>query len=112
LFLWDIPVTRRLTKKETTDNYEKNTGLVIVETLTSHNPEEITTVLIANHGPFVEGLDPFDAVHNAVIIEFLAKIETHTRQLNPKARRPQQHLIDKHYFRKYGPKPYYGQRLV
>jgi L-ribulose-5-phosphate 4-epimerase len=108
-FYGDIPVTRRLTKKETIENYEKNTGLVIVETFATYNPEEIPAALVANHGPFAWGLDPFDAVNNAVIVEFLAKIETHTSQLNPKARRPPQHLIDKHYFRKHGVNAYYGQ---
>ena len=111
-FYGDIPITRQLTKKETAENYEKNTGLVIVETFETHNPDEIPAVLVANHGPFVWGLDPFDAVHNAEIVEFLAKIETHTRQLNPKARRPPQHLIDKHYFRKHGTEAYYGQQKV
>ena len=111
-FYGDIPITRQLTKKETAENYEKNTGLVIVETFETHNPDEIPAVLVANHGPFVWGLDPFDAVHNAEIVEFLAKIETYTRQLNPKARRPPQHLIDKHYFRKHGTEAYYGQQKV
>ena len=111
-FYGDIPVTRQLTKKETAENYEKNAGLVIVETFSTRNPEEIPAVLVANHGPFVWGRDPFDAVHNAVIIEFLAKIETHSRQLNPKAPRPPHHLIEKHYLRKHGAKAYYGQRIV
>ena len=108
-FYGDIPVTRRLTKRETTDNYEKNTGIVIVETFSERNPEEIQAVLVANHGPFVWGKDPFEAVHHAVIIEFLAKIDTHARQLNPNARRPPRHLVDMHYFRKHGAKAYYGQ---
>jgi L-ribulose-5-phosphate 4-epimerase len=111
-FYGDIPVTRRMTKKETAVDYEKNTGLVIEETFEAYDPEEIPAVLVANHGPFVWGAGPFDAVHNAVIVEFLAKIEAHTRQLNPNARRPSKHLIEKHYFRKHGSKAYYGQKKM
>jgi L-ribulose-5-phosphate 4-epimerase len=109
-FYGDIPVTRRLKKKETVKNYEKNTGLVIVETFVTRNPKEIPAVLVANHGPFAWGKDPMDAVHNGVVLEFLAKIETHTQQLNPKAARPPQHLIKKHYLRKHGASAYYGQK--
>ena len=111
-FYGDIPVTRRLTRKETISDYEKNTGLLIVETFEAPDPVELPAVLVANHGPFVWGADPFDAVHNAVIVEFLARMETHTRQLNPDARRPPKHLIKKHYFRKHGSKAYYGQKKV
>ena len=108
-FYGDIPVTRPLTESETKDNYEKNTGLVIVETFQTLNPAEIPAVLVANHGPFVWGPDPHKAVHNAVIVEFLAKMEFKTRLLNPQACRPPQYLIDKHYLRKHGKNAYYGQ---
>ena len=107
-FYGDIPVTRELSAKETTVDYEKNTGLVIVEKFRTLNPAEIPAVLVANHGPFVWGPSPQDAVHNAVIVEFLAKMEIHARGLNPEAPRPPQHLVDKHYRRKHGPDAYYG----
>jgi L-ribulose-5-phosphate 4-epimerase len=109
-FYGDIPVTRELKKAETEKNYEKNTGLVIVEAFESLCPEEIPAVLVANHGPFVWGQDPRKAVYHAVIVEFLAKMEVHASQLNPQAPRPSEHLIDKHYFRKHGKDAYYGQK--
>jgi L-ribulose-5-phosphate 4-epimerase len=108
-FRGDIPVTRELTSAETAENYERNTGLVIVETFSGLNPAEIPAVLVANHGPFVWGPDPTEAVHTAIIVEFLAKMEIHTTALNPKAPRPPQHLVEKHYRRKHGGDAYYGQ---
>ena len=68
-FYGDIPVTRQLSRKETTGNYEKNTGVVIVETFHTLNPEEIPAVLVANHGPFVWGRNPQGAVFNAIMVE-------------------------------------------
>lgn len=109
-FYGDIPLTRQLSAKETTGDYEKNTGLVIVETFRTLNSAEIPAVLVANHGPFVWGRNPQDAVYNAIIVEFLAKMEIHTRDLNPDAPRPPQHLVDKHYRRKHGKDAYYGQK--
>jgi L-ribulose-5-phosphate 4-epimerase len=109
-FFGDIPVTRELSAEETIENYEKNTGLVIIETFRTLNPVEIPAVLVANHGPFVWGRNPQDAVHNAVIAEFLAKMEVHTKGLNPAAPRPPQYLVDKHYRRKHGADAYYGQK--
>ena len=108
-FCGDIPVTRKLSPEETVKNYEKNTGLVIVETFSRLNPSEIPAVLVANHGPFVWGPNPRDAVHNAIIVEFLAKMEIHTKGLNPQAPRPPQYLVEKHYRRKHGKEAYYGQ---
>jgi L-ribulose-5-phosphate 4-epimerase len=109
-FFGDIPVTREMSRTETSKDYEKNTGLVITETFNHLNPEETPAVLVANHGPFVWGSNPRDAVHHAIIVEFLAKMEVHTRVLNPKAPRPPQCLVDKHYRRKHGADAYYGQQ--
>jgi L-ribulose-5-phosphate 4-epimerase len=109
-FFGDIPVTREMSKSETSKDYEKNTGLVITETFQNLDPEEIPAVLVANHGPFVWGRNPGKAVYHAVIVEFLAKMEIHVRQVNPAAPRPSQHLIKKHYLRKHGSHAYYGQR--
>ena len=111
-FFGDIPVTREMTRQETDKNYEKNTGLVITETFKNLNPQQIPAVLVANHGPFVWGPNPGVAVHYAVIVEFLAKMELHCQQLNPDAPRPPEHLIKKHYFRKHGVDAYYGQRVT
>lgn len=88
----------------------KASGLVITETFKKLNPQKIPAVLVANHGPFVWGHSPLDAVHHAVIVEYLTKLELHVRQLNPDAPQPSQHLIEKHYLRKNGEEAYYGQR--
>jgi L-ribulose-5-phosphate 4-epimerase len=66
-------------------------------------------VLVANHGPFTWGTTPEKAVFHAVMVEFLAKMQVHTYHMNSQAKRPQQHLIDKHYLRKHGSQAYYGQ---
>ena len=109
-FFGDIPVTRQMSRTETSKDYEKNTGLVIAEAFENLNPAEIPAVLVANHGPFVWGPNPRDAVHHAVIVEFLAKMEVHTNRLNPTAPRPPQYLVEKHYRRKHGANAYYGQQ--
>lgn len=109
-FYGDIPVTRSLIKGETVKDYEKNTGRVIVERFRDLNPETIPAVLVANHGPFVWGRSPAEAVFHAQVVEFLARLELHTRQLNPAARRPPRHLVDKHFRRKHGKNAYYGQK--
>jgi L-ribulose-5-phosphate 4-epimerase len=109
-FFGDIPVTRQMSRTEISKDYEKNTGLVIAEAFENLNPAEIPAVLVANHGPFVWGATPRDAVHHAVIVEFLAKMEVHTNRLNPAAPRPPQYLVEKHYLRKHGANAYYGQQ--
>jgi L-ribulose-5-phosphate 4-epimerase len=109
-FHGDVPVTRPLTKKETEKEYEKNTGLVIVETFKERSPAEIPAVLVANHGPFAWGIDSDDAVHNAVVLEFLSRMDVQLNSFAADAPRPAPYLIDKHYFRKHGKNAYYGQR--
>lgn len=108
-FFGDIPVTREMTEAETVENYEANTGQVIIETFKDKNPQQIQAVLVANHGPFTWGDTPAKAVFHAVIAEFLAKIQIYANQLNPQAPRPPRHLIEKHYLRKHGRNAYYGQ---
>ncbi len=70
-FYGEIPCTRALTKEEVEDEYEKNTGLVIIEEIENRKLEPISMpgILIANHGPFSWGKSPKDAVHNAVVME-------------------------------------------
>jgi L-ribulose-5-phosphate 4-epimerase len=67
-------------------------------------------VLVANHGPFAWGTSVEDAVHNAVVLEFIAQLAAETLRLNPKIRPMQPALLDKHFLRKHGPKAYYGQK--
>ncbi len=110
-FYGSIPITRKLTKSEIENNYEYNTGMVIIETIENNNinPLEIPGINVAQHGPFVWGEDPKEAVHNAKVLEEVAKMAYHTEQLNKDLQEVQQDLLDKHYLRKHGKKAYYGQ---
>ena len=110
-FYGDIPCARPLTKDEIEKKKKKNTGLVIIETLKQRNidPMSIPGIIIASHGPFAWGKDAKDAVHNAVVLEELAKMAYRTVLLNPNIGRVEQYLLDKHYFRKHGKNAYYGQ---
>ena len=111
-FRGDVPCTRPLTRAEVETDYERNTGLVIVETFRAAalDPEQMTAVLVANHGPFTWGRDAADAVEHARVLEYLARVEWRVRALAPDAPPPERYLVDKHYLRKHGPKAYYGQK--
>jgi L-ribulose-5-phosphate 4-epimerase len=110
-FYGDIPCTRRLTRDEIADNYELNTGLVIIETFEKRNldPAAIPAVLVAGHGPFAWGTSAEEAVHHAVVLEECAMMAFHTRMLSPGLESLDQALLDKHYLRKHGKSAYYGQ---
>ncbi len=111
-FRGDVPVTRPLSAAEVAGDYEGNTGLVIVETFRGRGlaPEEIEAVLVVSHGPFTWGKSPAAAVENAVILEYLARLEIHVRAVAPDVKAPAAHLVDKHYLRKHGPGASYGQK--
>jgi L-ribulose-5-phosphate 4-epimerase len=106
----DVPCTRLLAPREIKGDYEANTGRVIVETFKKLDPMQHPAVLVANHGPFAWGTSVEDAVHNAVVLEFIAQLAAETLRLNPKIRPMQPALLDKHFLRKHGPKAYYGQK--
>ena len=112
-FYGTIPCTRDLTKKEIEEEYEKNTGKVIVETFKQKklDPMSMPAVLVSQHGPFTWGKDIDKAVYHAVALEQVAKIKLATLQLNPHVTPVPQHLLDKHYERKHGKNAYYGQSL-
>ena len=109
-FYGEIPCTRPLTKDEVEDEYELNTGKVITEQFANLKYPDCPGVLVANHGPFTWGKDPFDAVHNSVVLEEVAKMASVSRQINPSLAEAPRHLLDKHYYRKHGPGSYYGQK--
>lgn len=111
-FRGDVPVTRAMRAEEVAADYERNTGLVIVEAFRTGgmSPDEVSAVLVANHGPFAWGPGPFEAVERATVLEFLARLEIASRLVAPDAPRPDGHLVDKHYFRKHGATAYYGQQ--
>lgn len=110
-FYGEIPCARSLTKEEINGEYEKNTGLVIIETLTNNKIEAVSMpgILCCNHGPFTWGKDAFDAVHNAVVLEEVAKMSAYTEQINNQVKPAPQTIADKHYLRKHGSNAYYGQ---
>lgn len=110
-FYGDIPCTRQLTEVEIDNNYELNTGKVIIETFeTRHlDPMAIPGVLVGSHGPFTWGTSASDAVHNAVVMEECALMALNTRLLQPNRPAISQTLLDKHYLRKHGKNAYYGQ---
>ena len=104
-----VPCTRDMTHVEVEGDYEVETGRVIIELFSRHNPDHTPSVLVKNHGPFSWGSDASDAVHNAVVLEELAKMACLTQQINPDAEM-NPHLIQKHFSRKHGEGAYYGQK--
>ena len=112
----DIPCTRTMRRAEVFGEYEKETGNVIVERFEGMNPDDTPGVLVQNHGPFVWGTDADNAVHNAVVLEEVAKMAfismtLHITTLDLVNHKPAMNrfLIEKHYSRKHGPDAYYGQ---
>lgn len=107
----EVPCLRSLTKEEIEEAYEENTGHLIVSEFQrmKKDPMAVPAVLCKNHGPFVWGTDAMDAVHNAVVLEEVAKMAYRTEIINPKAAPAPSELQDKHYFRKHGENAYYGQ---
>lgn len=103
-----IPCTRDMTETEINREYEKETGTVIIERFKDLNPAYIPGVLVKNHGPFSWGKDAHDAVHNAVVMEQVAKMAFIAFQINPDLSMNDL-LIQKHFYRKHGPGAYYGQ---
>lgn len=108
-FYGGIPCARGLTEQEINTEYEKNTGVMIIETLEGKNPMYVPGILCTNHGPFTWGKDAHEAVYNSVVLEELAKMAYNTEMLNPKVESMPQVLMDKHFLRKHGKDAYYGQ---
>lgn len=111
-FYGDIPCTRKMSVAEINGEYEKETGTVIIEAFKNRNidADQMPSVLVNSHGPFSWGKNPKDAVHNAVVLEELAKMAFNTESLNNSIERMQSDLLDKHYLRKHGANAYYGQK--
>ncbi|MDR0989035.1 MAG: L-ribulose-5-phosphate 4-epimerase [Prevotellaceae bacterium] len=104
----DIPCTQDMTRREVNTDYELETGNVIVRRFDGINPMHTPGVLVKNHGPFAWGVDAHDAVHNAVVMEQVAKMATIAYAVNPTLEMNPL-LIEKHFSRKHGPDAYYGQ---
>lgn len=109
----EVPCVRCLTKEEIEAGYEANTGRLIVEEFISRckEPMAVPAVLCKNHGPFTWGKDAKDAVHNAVVLEEVAKMAYRAEVINPRVDPAPQELQDKHYYRKHGANAYYGQNI-
>lgn len=105
-----IPCARNLTAQELQD-YEENTGVLIADLFEDRGiePMAVPGVLCKNHGPFTWGTDADNAVHNAVVLEEVAKMAALCELINPRAGEAPKCLQDKHYMRKHGPNAYYGQ---
>ena len=108
-FHGSVPVTAELTAEEIAGDYEKATGAAIARTFKDLDSNAIPAVLVAGHAPFCWGKDAADAVHNAVSLEYVARMATWTLSINPAARPLAPELHDKHFFRKHGARAYYGQ---
>lgn len=119
-FYGNIPCARALTDQEIKQDYELNTGKVIIETIRGlasntqgegeGDPMAIPGILVREHAPFTWGTDPHNAVHNAVVVEEVAKMAFRTITINPSTLPIPQTLLDKHYLRKHGKDAYYGQK--
>ena len=107
----EIPVTRPMTDQEISGDYEKETGKVIVETINKMcmNPLECPGILVMCHGPFTWGKTIEEAVKNAEILEYIAKLSWLTHQLNQSIPAISPSLHSRHFTRKHGPQSYYGQ---
>ncbi|MDF2689762.1 MAG: araD [Microvirga sp.] len=108
-FYGPIPITRELTPDEIKNNYVHATGVAITEAFGNRDPMEVPAALVAGHGPFAWGKTPGDAVHNAVVLEAVARMAMYTFSLRPDAQGVSQALLDRHYFRKHGASASYGQ---
>jgi len=109
-FYGEIPCTRKMTAAEIAENYEANTGAVIVERFSGMDADTVPAALVYSHGPFAWGKTAAEAVHNAVVLEETAFMAWHDLMLSPDLPPIQQELLDKHFLRKHGPNAYYGQK--
>ncbi|MDE7277426.1 MAG: L-ribulose-5-phosphate 4-epimerase [Lachnospiraceae bacterium] len=107
----EVPCLRCLTEEEIAEAYEQNTGLLIVGEFQKMGKDvmAVPAVLCKNHGPFTWGKNAHDAVHNAVVLEEVAKMAYRAETINPRIQPAPQELQDKHYYRKHGVNAYYGQ---
>lgn len=109
-FFGNIPCTRGLTKEEVEGEYERNTGKAIIETLDDNNPLHTPGIVVYQHGTFAWGKNAADAVHNAVVLEEVARMAWIARGINPGLKPIDDYLMNKHFMRKHGPDAYYGQK--
>ena len=105
-----VPVTDNLTAEEIQNDYELNTGMLIVRRMRDIDPMMMPAVLVTGHAPFCWGASAADAAHNAWMLEEVAQMALATVALNPGVRPIDPALLDKHFLRKHGTNAYYGQK--
>jgi L-ribulose-5-phosphate 4-epimerase len=110
-FYGPVPLTRELTAEEIAEDYEHNSGKVILESFSEGglSAEEFPAALLPGHGPFTWGADADEALHNAIVLEEVARLAFQTVVLNPEVGELRRELLDKHFLRKHGADAYYGQ---
>ena len=109
-FYGPVPLTRVLRKAEVENNYEANTGGVIVERFAALDPLEVPAVLVAGHAPFAWGRSVQESIDNAVALEAVAEMALVTLGLDAAGPELEEHLLQKHHRRKHGTDAYYGQK--
>jgi L-ribulose-5-phosphate 4-epimerase len=108
-FQGPVPITALLNTEAIAGDYERETGLVICRRFAELDPEAIPAVLVAGHGPFCWGASAAEAAHNAAMLEYVARMASHTLSINAESRPLTRVLRDKHFLRKHGGDAYYGQ---
>ena len=114
-FYGPVPVTAPLSDEAIGGRYVHETGLAIIERFAATpehpalDPLAVPACLVAGHAPFVWGSNAQDAAHNAVVLETVARMAYRTLTLKTEAATVSQALLDRHYFRKHGPRATYGQ---
>lgn len=107
-----VPLTRAMTKAEIENDYEYNTGLVIVEAIKEIGADRIHAALVRSHGPFTWGKNAAASVDVSYVLEVIAQMAYNTELLTMAgfSKCMQEDLLTKHFERKHGPKAYYGQK--
>ncbi len=110
-FYGTVPCTRAITQAELDEDYEMNTGKIIIETITERgiDPLEVPAILTGGHAPFVWGQNVNKALENSIVLERVAEMAWMNHLLNAQVPPLPQHILNKHYTRKHGKNAYYGQ---
>jgi L-ribulose-5-phosphate 4-epimerase len=108
-FYGPVPVTAPLSPEEIATDYEKNTGTAIARAFAQLDPDQVPAVLVTRHAPFCWGKDAHEATHNAVVVEYVAKMAYYSLNINSNSQPLPRELHDKHFLRKHGKTAYYGQ---
>jgi len=107
----EIPCTDFISEEALKNDYELETGNLIVEHFRKNNlnPAHVTMVLVAGHGPFAWGGSASQSVYNGAVLEEICKMAILTLQIDHDAKPLPEYIIRKHWERKHGPGAYYGQ---